>query len=101
MFHKHKNNGGPLAEKVEEAKAETANLAQQASDMAQDASEESIDRLHAISAKLEAGGSYLAHHGLAEMSADVAGLIHKYPIQSVGIGMGLGLLAGSLLAPRK
>jgi len=41
---------------------------------------------------LEQAGNYLQEQDLADMRADVEGLIRRYPVQSVLIGVGVGYL---------
>lgn len=46
---------------------------------------------------LERAGSYLKQQDLSEMRADVEGIIRRYPVQSLLVGMGVGyLLARSM-----
>ena len=42
--------------------------------------------------RLEAAGSYLQEKRLADIAADFAGLVRKYPVQSLLCGLGLGYL---------
>lgn len=50
--------------------------------------------LGAAAAKLESGGEYLAGTDLAGMTEDVTALIHKYPVQSVLLGLFVGGMLG-------
>ena len=46
---------------------------------------------------LEQAGSYLKEQDLSEMRADVEGIIRRYPVQSLLVGLGVGyLLARSM-----
>jgi len=42
--------------------------------------------------RLEAAGSYLQEKRLADIATDFAGLVRKYPVQSLLFGLGLGYL---------
>jgi len=41
---------------------------------------------------LEAAGSYIQEHDFKAMGEDVAGLIRRYPLQSMLVGFGLGFM---------
>jgi hypothetical protein len=45
-----------------------------------------------VATTLESGGRYLQEHDLESMANDVTGLIRRYPIQSLLIGLGIGFL---------
>jgi ElaB/YqjD/DUF883 family membrane-anchored ribosome-binding protein len=47
-----------------------------------------------VANRLEAGGHYLQEHGLNDMAADLSGLIHRYPVQSLCVGLMVGFLLG-------
>ena len=42
--------------------------------------------------RLETAASYLQETRLADMATDFAGLVRKYPVQSLLFGLGLGYL---------
>jgi ElaB/YqjD/DUF883 family membrane-anchored ribosome-binding protein len=48
----------------------------------------------AVADRLDAGGQYLQQHDLSDMADDMASVVRRYPIQSLAIGFGLGVLLG-------
>lgn len=46
----------------------------------------------AVADRLESAGSYLQEKGVENMVSDLTGLIRRYPIQSLLIGLGIGYL---------
>lgn len=44
---------------------------------------------------LESSGKYLSEHGVKDLTNDTTGLVRKYPIYSLGIGVGVGMLLGA------
>jgi ElaB/YqjD/DUF883 family membrane-anchored ribosome-binding protein len=53
-----------------------------------------------ITDNLQAGGRYLEEHDLNAIGSDLTGVVRRYPIQSVLIGMGAGLLLGMVFSRR-
>lgn len=53
--------------------------------------------VHAAAAQISASGEYLSKNGVGDIAKDVNGLVHKYPLQSLGLGIGLGLLIGKIV----
>jgi hypothetical protein len=51
----------------------------------------------AVASTLERGGSYLEEKNLTGMADDITGMIKRYPIGAVMIGVGLGFLLGRTL----
>ncbi len=49
---------------------------------------------------LESGGDYLSSHGVQEIANDVTDIIRKYPVQSLWVGIGVGVLLGAALSRR-
>jgi hypothetical protein len=47
---------------------------------------------------LKSGGDYLKEHGLSEMGEDMTTLVKRYPVQSLLVGFGVGLLIGFSLS---
>jgi hypothetical protein len=47
---------------------------------------------------LKSGGDYLKDHGLREMGDDMTTLVKRYPVQSLLVGFGFGLLIGFTLS---
>jgi len=47
---------------------------------------------------LKSGGDYLKEHGLSEMGEDMTTLVKRYPVQSLLVGFGFGLLIGFTLS---
>jgi len=45
-----------------------------------------------VASTLESGGRYLEEKGLSGMSDDIAGVIKRYPIPAVLVGLGIGYL---------
>jgi dsDNA-specific endonuclease/ATPase MutS2 len=48
----------------------------------------------ALADELQAGGQYLAGHGLKDMGGDLTSVLRRYPIPSVLVGFGIGCLLG-------
>jgi len=46
---------------------------------------------------LQSGGNYLTHRGVSGMADDVTGMVRKHPMQSLWIGIGIGVLLGNAL----
>lgn len=57
--------------------------------------------LGTVADKLQHGGEYLSQHGIGDMAEEVTGLIRKYPMQSLWIGVGVGVLLRSVLSSRR
>jgi hypothetical protein len=51
-----------------------------------------------VASQLEAGGHYLQEHGLNDVAEDLSGLIHRYPVQSLFVGLFVGYLLGRTLS---
>lgn len=51
-----------------------------------------------IADKLESSGHYLTTHGVSEMADGVTGIVRKYPVRSLWVGVGLGVLLGAALS---
>ena len=49
---------------------------------------------------LEAGGRYLEDRSVEDITRDVAGLVRRYPLQSLLVGFGVGCLVGLALSRR-
>jgi phage-related tail protein len=47
---------------------------------------------------LKSGGDYLKEHGLSDMAEDMTTLVKRYPVQSLLVGFGFGLLIGMTLS---
>jgi len=47
---------------------------------------------------LKSGGDYLREHGVREMGEDMTTLVKRYPVQSLLVGFGFGLLIGFTLS---
>jgi hypothetical protein len=54
----------------------------------------------AIADSLQAGGAYLRHHGLDEMSADLTACVRRYPLESVLSCLAAGFLFGLAISRR-
>ena len=52
--------------------------------------------VHATAAQISASGEYLSKNGVGNISKDLSGLVHKYPLQSLGLGIVVGLLVGKI-----
>lgn len=50
-----------------------------------------------VADSLESGGQYLKEHGPGDIADDMSELIRKHPMQSVWIGVGIGVLLGSAI----
>jgi hypothetical protein len=51
-----------------------------------------------VAETLKTGGEYLKEHGLKEMGEDMTNLVKRYPVQSLLVGFGFGLLIGMTLS---
>jgi ElaB/YqjD/DUF883 family membrane-anchored ribosome-binding protein len=51
-----------------------------------------------VADNLKAGGDYLKDHGVREMAEDMTTLVKRYPVQSLLVGFGVGLLIGMTLS---
>jgi hypothetical protein len=51
----------------------------------------------AVADTVKGAGGYLQAKGMDQITGDVAGLIRRYPIPAVLIGLGIGLLVGRSL----
>jgi hypothetical protein len=47
---------------------------------------------------LKSSGDYLREHGLGDMANDMTNLVKRYPVQSLLVGFGFGLLIGMTLS---
>ncbi len=50
-----------------------------------------------VADSLESSGQYLKGHGLGDIADDMAELIRKYPMQSLFVGLGAGVVLGSAI----
>lgn len=50
-----------------------------------------------VADSLESSGQYLKERDLGDIADDVGGVIKKYPIQSLWIGIGVGVLLGAAI----
>jgi ElaB/YqjD/DUF883 family membrane-anchored ribosome-binding protein len=48
----------------------------------------------AVADRLESGGRYLQHHGVSEMTDDLASVIRRNPLPALGVAFGVGVLIG-------
>jgi ElaB/YqjD/DUF883 family membrane-anchored ribosome-binding protein len=51
-----------------------------------------------VAVGLQSGGDYLVQHGVEDIAKDLTDVVRKYPIASMWIGMGVGVLLGSALS---
>jgi ElaB/YqjD/DUF883 family membrane-anchored ribosome-binding protein len=51
-----------------------------------------------VADSLKSSGDYLKEHGLREMADDMTTLVKRYPVQSLLVGFGFGLLIGFTLS---
>ena len=54
-----------------------------------------------LASGLESGGRYLQDHGVRDMADDATNLVRRYPIQSLLVGFGVGLLIGMVFTARR
>lgn len=54
-----------------------------------------------IADRLESGGQYLAENGVSDIGESLTQLIRKHPMESMVIGLGIGVLLGSVLSARR
>jgi ElaB/YqjD/DUF883 family membrane-anchored ribosome-binding protein len=53
-----------------------------------------------VASTLETGGRYLAERDVPAIADDVAGVVTRYPMQSMWVGLGVGFLLGRLISSR-
>jgi len=54
----------------------------------------------AVADRLESGGRYLQEHGVGEITDDLAGVIRRNPLPSLGLAFGVGFLIGMAFTRR-
>jgi ElaB/YqjD/DUF883 family membrane-anchored ribosome-binding protein len=54
----------------------------------------------AVANTLESSGHYLSEHGVADIAGDLSNMVRRYPMQSLWVGLGIGVLLGSALSRR-
>lgn len=52
----------------------------------------------AVADGLESSGEYLSEHGMGDIAKEFNQVVRRYPVQSLWIGLGLGVLIGSALS---
>jgi len=120
---KAQNVASDLAHKAQETASTVANKAQnlagQAADRADDAISAVGERMSGLAGtirqsgpregvlgsatstvaeNLRSTGDYLKEHGVREMADDMTNLVKRYPVQSLLVGFGVGLLIGFSLS---
>ncbi|MBN8548242.1 MAG: hypothetical protein J0M12_02880 [Deltaproteobacteria bacterium] len=50
---------------------------------------------NAVADTLESSGEYLSEHGVGDIAADLGKVVRRYPMQSLFVGLGVGVLLGS------
>lgn len=53
-----------------------------------------------IAARLDTSGRYLMQHRIQDIGTELTGVVRRNPLQSVGVGLGLGVLIGAASARR-
>jgi len=53
-----------------------------------------------VADNLQSAGGYLQEHGVSDMAGDMTKLVKQYPIQSLLVGFGVGLLFGMVVSRR-
>lgn len=51
--------------------------------------------------RLESGGKFLQENGIDQLSDRATGVIRQHPVEAMVIGLGIGVLLGSLLSSRR
>ena len=46
---------------------------------------------------IESSGTYLSEHGVNDVSKDISGLVKRYPLRSILVGLGIGVVAGRIM----
>lgn len=107
--------------KMSRMKAKASEMQEKAHDMASDLhdkTDESIHRLgermeraagkvraktrmNQLADRLESGGKFLQENGIDQMTNRAAGVIRQHPVESLVVGLGIGVLVGSLLSARR
>ena len=57
------------------------------------------DAADRVASQVESAGRYLQEADFDDMAHDVTNLVRRYPLQSVGIGLGIGFLLARLRRP--
>jgi ElaB/YqjD/DUF883 family membrane-anchored ribosome-binding protein len=57
--------------------------------------------MHAMADRLESGGQFLQENGVNEIKDHAADMIRSHPVEAMVVGMGIGILIGSLLSARR
>lgn len=116
-----KEKAGEKAAELKEKASETMHqLSGKAHEMASDLHEKTDRSLHSLGEKmtrvagtarekglttvadrLESGGQFLTENGVNELSEKATGLIRQHPVESMVVGLGIGILLGSLLSARR
>lgn len=100
MTHHHPNGGGSTVLKRTDAALHGLGktMAGLAGSLRHKSESSTVQQL---AARLESGGTYLSDHGVEDLGDELTALIRANPIQAIWIGLGLGLLLGAALAPRR
>jgi ElaB/YqjD/DUF883 family membrane-anchored ribosome-binding protein len=53
-----------------------------------------------VADNLSSAGNYLQEHGVSDVADDMTALVKRYPIQSLLVGFGVGLLFGMVVSRR-
>lgn len=91
-------------EKAQEATDNARSAASEAGDAAREKASEAADYVRDqadnasdyASRQVNAVGEYLKDADLKEMSEDLTGLIRKYPLMSIAVGVGIGMLVAGI-----
>ncbi len=54
-----------------------------------------------VADQLEASGKYLQEHGVEDLTNEMRDTIRRHPMQSLWVGLGIGVLIGSILSRRQ
>jgi ElaB/YqjD/DUF883 family membrane-anchored ribosome-binding protein len=100
MTHHHHNGGGSTVLKRTDAALHGLGktMTGLAGSLRQKSESSTVQQL---AARLQSGGSYLSDHGVEDLGDELGGIIRANPVKAMWIGLGLGLLLGAALAPRR
>jgi ElaB/YqjD/DUF883 family membrane-anchored ribosome-binding protein len=57
--------------------------------------------VQAVASSLETSGQYLSEKKVSAIAQDVTTVVHKYPMQALWAGLGLGFIVGAITSKRR
>lgn len=106
-----KETAGEKASQLKEKASEAMAQAQETTDRSLSMVGEKMTRaagmlrektgMHSLAARLESGGQFLQENGVNELKGHATDMIRSHPVEAMVVGMGIGILVGSLLSARR